>query len=295
MDVLVIGGNGYVGASLVKYLKKNEIPTYSFGKQYDDYNNLTPEFLQSFTHIILLAGHSSVKMCAGPLKSPWSNNVRNFENLIKKTNKHTHIIYASSSSVYGQDNLTCYNENQLNLNYVNNYDLTKMALDLLAIRYIHQDRKIIGLRFGTVNGPSPVIRKELMLNSMVYNALNSGSITITNKKISRPILATADLNRAVYTILTHHTWFSDIYNLASFNSTVEEMAIAVKNKINRPIDDRGDTDGVYNFSIDCSNFVTMYNFDFVQTPESIVKDLIVCYSNPSTKIVTRDLYFNYET
>lgn len=290
--ILIIGGNGYIGTYLNEFLK-NDYTIKIFGKRYDDYNLLSKEFISNFEIIILLAGHSSVLMCNGDLNSSWNNNVRNFSNLIEKTNNKQKIIYASSSSVYGNNGNKIFKEEDFCLDFVNNYDLTKISLDLVAEKFINSGRSIIGLRFGTVNGGSNLIRKDLMINSMVYSAMYNGNITISNKNISRPILSIKDLSRAVKYIIDSEVFFSGIYNLSSFNSTVEEISKFVKSKIDVDIIDNGNFNGAYNFNIDSSKFEKQYKFKFLETPQTIIKDVIDCYTNCYPIIVSRSQYFYY--
>jgi nucleoside-diphosphate-sugar epimerase len=294
MKVLIIGGEGYVGSYLFNHLFKQGIDVQTVGNRLLDYNLLGRIFLSSFTHIVLLAGHSSVLRCKGPLESPWKNNVRNFKNLVEKTNNRQTIIYASSASVYGdKDTKPLYTEEDISIDYVNNYDLTKVSLDLLAMKYIGEGRNIIGLRFGTVNGGSPVIRRDLMINSMVYTALFEKHITITNKHIKRPILSVRDLSRAVETMIKNKV-ASNIFNLASFNSTVESIANIVSDYTKVDITDNGDVPGAYNFAIDNTKFKVLGNFTYEDNLHSVVENVIECYKNKNPEIVIRNEYFQYD-
>lgn len=294
MRVLIIGGEGYVGSYLFNHLLKQGIDVQTAGNRLLDYNLLGRIFLSSFTHIVLLAGHSSVLRCKGPLESPWKNNVRNFKNLVEKTDNRQTIIYASSASVYGDKNTKpLYTEEDISIDYVNNYDLTKVSLDLLAMKYIGEGRNIIGLRFGTVNGGSPVIRRDLMINSMVYTALFEKHITITNKHIKRPILSVRDLSRAVETMIKSKA-ASNIFNLASFNSTVESIANIVSDYTKVDITDNGDVPGAYNFAIDNTKFKVLGNFTYEDNLHSVVENVIECYKNKNPEIVIRNEYFQYD-
>jgi nucleoside-diphosphate-sugar epimerase len=294
MKILIIGGEGYVGSYLTKFLSSNGLDVSTYGNRRIDYNGIGREYLSRFTHVILLAGHSSVQCCIGPLESPWRNNVRNFKNLVEKSDPRQTIIYASSASVYGNKETSIpYTEDQLSVDYVNNYDLTKVSLDLLASKYITEGRRIIGLRFGTVNGGSPVIRRDLMINSMVYTAITEGHITITNKHIKRPILSVRDLSRAVESIIVNKNG-SNIFNLASFNSTVDSIAKIVSEHTKVEIIDKGSTSGTYNFAMDTSMFKFTNNFTFEDNVHSVVDNVIECYKNKNPKIVIRNEYFQYD-
>lgn len=292
-DILVLGGNGYVGSYLVDYLKKYDFNITTFGSRQQDYNRLEKAFLNQYQNIILLAGHSSVQMCDGDLKSPWNNNVRNFYNLVNKLNPIQNLIYASSASVYGNKGEKAYDETDMNVSFINNYDLTKTTLDLHALNFISQGRNIIGLRFGTVNGPSPVIRRDLMINSMVYSALFKGTITINNKSVNRPILDIHDLSRAIHTIIKKGS-IPGLYNLASFNSNVEIISEKVKNITGANIIDVGDKPGIYNFQIDPNKFCKVYDFKFIGEVDQITKNVVDCFKSTLTKTVIRNEYFNYE-
>ena len=100
--ILLIGGSGYIGSRLQESLDVDVIDTNWFNDSEAciDYRELTREDHSKYDTIILLAGHSSVKMSEGNLNSCFNNNVRNFIDLIEKLDKQK-LIYASSSSVYG--------------------------------------------------------------------------------------------------------------------------------------------------------------------------------------------------
>ena len=109
--VLIIGGNGYIGTRLHEYLSIDDvedidlIDTCWFGKVIEDtivadYKTMSKEFYSEYDTIILLAGHSSVKMSEAGSNSCFNNNVKNFIELLDKLTTQK-FIYASSSSVYG--------------------------------------------------------------------------------------------------------------------------------------------------------------------------------------------------
>lgn len=300
-NVLVIGGAGYVGSRLRQVLSEKYVVDsvdccwFNFDKNsiIKDYDKLTIDDLSHYSVVILLAGHSSVKTCAGDIKSPWLNNVTNFINLVDKLKHHQLLIYASSASVYGNSEPgQLHSENIKQFIPVNNYDITKYTLDLHAQLAIQEGRKIIGLRFGTVNGWSPNLRTDVMINSMYANAEYYKEIVVTNKHISRAILGIEDLCRAVDACIEQQ--HIGIYNLASFNTTVEEIAAAVSKKLGVLITDKGRTPNVYDFGIDTRLFEHTYNFKFQETPETIVDGLIARYKESHLERRDDYLIYNWE-
>jgi nucleoside-diphosphate-sugar epimerase len=279
-NVLIIGGNGYIGSRLLIELKSihnvSSVDLCWYGQDYKesekiDFNRLSKIFLKQFDTIILLAGHSSVKMCAGDLKSSWANNVLNFITLLEKIDPQQTLIYSSSGSVYGNNNLSVTEDSNLKFIPINHYDLTKYNLDLIAEKYILLGYNIVGLRFGTVNGWSPNIREDLMINSMVKKSLYDGKFYINNLGIQRPILGLSDLSEAVIKVIESPR--SGIYNLASFCLRVKDIANSVTNALKTESVVLPDTANNYSFTMDTSKFTKTYNFDFADCTESIVTEI----------------------
>ena len=300
--LLLIGGCGYVGSKLCEILKDSynitiiDLNIYNNNILFDnieiindDVNNIDTEFYKLFDIIIYLAGNSSVKSSSN-LFYTIENNINNIMKIIKNTSQDQKIIYASSSSVYGniQDNIVneCYN-NTIPHNY---YDITKKILDEFVELIIKQEKKqIFGLRFGTVNGFSYNFRNDIMINAIVCNAFKSGNIIIYSKETKRPILGINDLCNAINIIIKKgNVETSGIYNLASFNSTTELIGLKVSSIMKLPIIINTDTNTIitneklqtssYNFHIDCSKFITNFNFKFEDTIETITSNIIDNYS-----------------
>jgi nucleoside-diphosphate-sugar epimerase len=250
--------------------------------------------------VILLAGHSSVKMCDRDMVSSFNNNVVNFINLLSKISLDQKFIYASSSSVYGNTNYDIVKEDYMYFDPNNYYDLTKHTIDLYAMK---SEKNIYGLRFGTVNGWSPNLRTDVMINSMVNSALIDGHIKLYIKHIMRAILGIDDLVDAIQTIIDSDKNYPGIYNLASFNKTAEEIAIGVSKEINIPIKEYDCVSlekitnvklqtSAYNFGIDSNKFIELFNFTFKNTIESITKSLVDGFDKCNKS--NRNEIFTYE-
>ena len=305
--VLIIGGNGYIGTRLYNYLDFDidVIDTCWFGKVIEDtivadYKTMSKEFYSEYDTIILLAGHSSVKMAEGNLNSCFKNNVTNYIQLLEKLNDKQKFIYASSSSVYGSVGGRTVNEKYYGFEPYNQYDISKHTSDLYAVK---SELQYYGLRFGTVNGYSPVLRTDVMINAMVNSALKDGEIKLFIKDTMRPILGIVDLCRAVRTIIRYGSKNeSGLYNLASFNKTAEQIAHEVGDVMNVPVIEY-ETDPTnitnvknqtkaYNFSISTLKFRKTFKFKFKETVESITESLINNWD--TMKKTDRSEAFDYE-
>lgn len=275
MSNLIIGGNGYIGSALYQKINADSVDLCLFGKDlgYSKKVNFNSFDISNYKNIILLAGHSSVQMCEYNKKNAWENNVTYFYNLCENLSPDQLLVYASSGSVYGRKIDIC-DEKDINLNPINHYDLTKVTIDIIANKFILEGKNIIGLRFGTVNGYSPNIRSDLMINSMVYSYKTKGYIQVSNDWIKRPILAIDDLVNAIIRILESKKIFSGQYNLCSFNSTVAEISQTVSQFLNCEVIKMPNSGKAYDFEISSSKFQNIYNFKFNQDILSIITNMV---------------------
>jgi nucleoside-diphosphate-sugar epimerase len=283
--ILLIGGNGYIGSRAYDYLLElgydvTNVDLCWFGKIYNetlelDYKNLTQEEISKYTHVILLAGHSSVSMCAGNLYSCFNNNVLNFIDLINKLNDDQILIYSSTCAVYGNNSFLVTEDYPIK-EALNFYDFTKINRENIA--KLHPNKKLIGLRFGSVNGFSKNFRNENLINSLTLNSKNK-SLTISNGDSMRSILGITDAYLAIEKIISSDFIENKIYNLTSTNDKIINFGITIQNLSNSKltINDTFKTD----YSFNCSNklFETDYNFKFKDTTESIYQDIIDNYEN----------------
>ena len=298
--VLILGGNGYIGSRLRQVLRlkhfvnTNDICWFNHDEDSDrrDYQKLTREELAEFEVVVVLAGHSSVPSCNGALPGPWLNNVTNFTDLLDKLDDQL-VIYASSASVYGNSKPgECHKETNKIFVPVNNYDVTKYALDQQATIANLKGRRVIGLRFGTVNGWAPNLRVDVMINSMYHSVQMGTGIQVMNKQISRAMLGIEDLCRAINRCIEQPV--PGIYNLASFNATVGNIAQAVSAKMGVDIIDRGATANAYDFAIDTTLFEQTYDFTFRETPATIVDSLIQNYTQATPQWRDKYIIYNWE-
>ena len=102
-------------------------------------------------------------------------------NVTVKTIPVKHLIYASSSSVYGGSKILPFNEKSNNDHPVSLYAATKKSNELMAHTYSHfYNIPATGLRFFTVYGPwgrpdmAPMIFTKSILSGEPINIFNKG-------------------------------------------------------------------------------------------------------------------------
>jgi nucleoside-diphosphate-sugar epimerase len=284
-NILVIGGSGYIGNRLVNHLSEKFNchtvdlnwfggPTSTFTQ---DYSTLTPDLLGIYSHVILLAGHSSMAMCEYNWQGAWQNNIVNLASLIGKLNKNQVLIYASSGSVYGNGGLNR-TENMSLASALVEYDLTKQIGEQIATGAVC---KTVGLRFGTLSGFANYARNDLMLNAMVISAKTKNKIECFNGHNHRSILGINDCVRAIESIISQSELLEqhDIFNLASFNGTVENFVDISSKLLDVPVIKHEKITNTFSFELNCNKFIHKFNFSFTDTPNSIINSLVEKYES----------------
>ncbi|MCC6683568.1 MAG: NAD(P)-dependent oxidoreductase [Bacteroidia bacterium] len=249
--ILMAGGSGYIGAVLCEYLyqkgyditiadagwfgfhSRKEIPVIK-----GDLFDLTAADMKPFDCIVFLAGLSNDPMAE---YSPKENFIYNtalpaYLGFQAREAGVKHFVFASSCSVYGYTHNRTYTETDETIcNYP--YGVSKLQGEQSLLALQDESFRVVCLRQGTVSGYSPRMRLDLAINTMFKNAISKNEITVTNPKIWRPILALPDACLGYETAIAHHA--SGIYNIASFNTTVGELAenVAefVRTQFNKPV------------------------------------------------------------
>ena len=277
--VLIIGSDGYIGSRLYDCLIANNIETDGvdigwFGIVNEktlvvDYNSLSKEYINSYTHIILLAGHSSVSMCNNNDISCHQNNVNNFLNLLDKLNNDQTLIYASSLAIYGSSNKVV-TEHDSFPKATNMYDYSLSAREHLVDIY---NKNTIGLRFGSVSGFSKNFRGENLVNSITYNALTSNKITISNPSLMRALLGLNDLCNAILCLINSNISGNKIYNLSSINKSIIEFGQVIQSLTGSELVINDSFKTGYSFQSSSDLFIKEFNFMFNDTIESIFNEI----------------------
>jgi len=135
--------------------------------------------------VIHLAAQAGVRYS---LKNPHAyvhSNLVAFTNILEgcRHNKVEHLVYASSSSVYGGNTKLPFSEQDTVDHPVSLYAATKKANELMAHTYSHlYGIPTTGLRFFTVYGPwgrpdmSPFLFADAILNNQTIKVFNHGDM-----------------------------------------------------------------------------------------------------------------------
>lgn len=162
-------------------------PNYKFIKlNLEDNDNIQRIFKdEQFEIVCNLAAQAGVRYS---IENPYSyiqSNIVGFLNILEacRHNQIQHLIYASSSSVYGNSDKVPFSEEDVVNKPVSLYAATKISNELMAYTYSHlYQLKTTGLRFFTVYGPwgrpdmAPFIFADKILNNKPIDVYNYGNL-----------------------------------------------------------------------------------------------------------------------
>ncbi len=170
-----------------KYVKSSIYPNFSFIRMnLEDTQAMQMLFSNGgFDVVVNLAAQAGVRYS---IENPYAyteSNVCGFLNILEgcRHNEVKHLVYASSSSVYGLNGKVPFSERDSIAHPVSLYAATKKSNELMAHAYSHLYKiPSTGLRFFTVYGPwgrpdmSPMLFTDAILSNRPIKVFNNGDM-----------------------------------------------------------------------------------------------------------------------
>ncbi|MBS1671488.1 MAG: GDP-mannose 4,6-dehydratase [Bacteroidetes bacterium] len=156
-----------------------------------------------FSIIINLAAQAGVRYSIQNPDVYVNSNIQGFLNILENSRKHEieHLIYASSSSVYGLNGIPFSEEDPVD-HPISMYAVTKRTNELMAHAYSHiYQLPVTGLRFFTVYGPfgrpdmAPFLFTNAISKSEPINLFNYGDL-------QRDFTYIDDIVESIYRLIT---------------------------------------------------------------------------------------------
>jgi UDP-glucuronate 4-epimerase len=174
-------------ARLAEISKHPKAANFSFIKLELADNSLTNALFaeQKFGRVVHLAAQAGVRYSLTNPHAYITSNIVAFANILEacRHNAVQHLVYASSSSVYGGNTSLPFSEHDSVDHPVSLYAATKKSNELMAHTYSHlYNLPTTGLRFFTVYGPwgrpdmSPFLFADAILNDQPIKVFNHGDM-----------------------------------------------------------------------------------------------------------------------
>ncbi len=257
--VMVTGGAGYVGSSLVPKLLRNGyevsvLDLYIYGDVFADIKPNPGLFetkgdLRNPADVSrALAGCDAVIHLACISNDPSfdlnpdlgrSINFDCFRPLVKASKDAgiKRFVYASSSSVYGikkDSNVT----EELALEPLTDYSKYKAMCEEVLEEEREPGFVAVTLRPATICGYAPRLRLDLTVNILTSHAINNGRITVFGGEQLRPNLHVEDMTDLYLQLLEapDETINGKIWNAGYHNLKVREIAEMVQDEVGKNVD-----------------------------------------------------------
>ncbi|WP_461634145.1 NAD-dependent epimerase [Labilibaculum euxinus] len=180
-------GSVKVDSGSLPYVQSQKYKNYRFLKlDITNLKGLEDLFVtEKFTHVVNLAAQAGVRYSIENPHAYIQSNVVGFVNILEccRHNKIEHLVYASSSSVYGANAKIPFSEEDRVDHPVSLYAATKKSNELMAYTYSHlYNLPTTGLRFFTVYGPwgrpdmSPMLFANAITNGEPIKVFNNGEM-----------------------------------------------------------------------------------------------------------------------
>jgi len=189
--------------------------------------------------VVNLAAQAGVRLPTDQIHKYVDSNLVGFSNVLQSTvsNKVPYFLYASSSSIYGDQAAIPYTESEQNLHPNSFYGATKLANELLTSTLVKNSSTIArGLRFFTVYGPwgRPDMAYFRMIANVVsgseFNFFGDGSVerdfTYINDAVNSVLELTKELEK-------RKPGYSDVVNLGGGRPLSMNYLLESINKISK--------------------------------------------------------------
>ena len=212
-SVLIIGSQGYLGSRMQEYLAEHghtstgmDVGFFKDGIFYPPQHEAMTEGEARTVKAEMIERYDAVVMLAGISNDPFGNldykqiydPTRHYAIEVAKTCKALgkRFVFPSSCSVYGD--VSGFLDEDSPTNPLTPYSLNKLQIETDLAELAGDDFSPIALRFGTVYGPSPRIRFDLVINMLCGMALTRGKVILnSNGQAWRPHLYIDDAMLAI--------------------------------------------------------------------------------------------------
>lgn len=303
MNVLVVGGAGYIGGSVVDFFQERGIPHAVYDHLLYEHQYLKPvdfifgdvrdtqklaRVLPRFTHVIWLAAIVGDAACR---LSPALTEKVNRDSVRWLTENYSgRIVFTSTCSVYGQQNALL--DEGSPTKPLSLYARTKLEAESFLL---HHPNALI-FRLGTAYGLSDTysrLRMDLALNYMTANAVTKKKLTVFGGTQWRPLMHVKDIAEAIAG--SAHADSTGIYNLATRNISIRELAERIRDLTGCDIEyqeQKSEDARNYRVSTEKAQRADILSHIRNRSLEDGIQEIASLIASSRLKYIETDVYFN---
>ncbi len=176
---------------------------------------------ERFDVVCNLAAQAGVRYSIKNPQAYIDSNIQGFLNILENCRNHQikRLVYASSSSVYGNSDMVPFSEHQNVDAPISLYAATKKSNELMAYTYSHlYNFETIGLRFFTVYGPWG--RPDMAMYLFTDAIINNQPVKVFNNgNLSRDFTYIDDIIDGVTATITKNAKVASFYQLYNIGNS----------------------------------------------------------------------------
>lgn len=246
--IVVTGGSGYLGVVVVQQLLEcgydvvsiDRVESPLSAQAFDDrltivLNNFfsagaLQRYLPECSAVIHLAGVSDGRQGRIDPQNTWKINADASKTLIDSAVEHgvSRFLFASTFGVYGNNYQVALTED-LPVDPAEPYSASKAEIEHYLIEKQSNAFNPVILRLAMIYGWSPAMRYDLLVNTLIKNAIVQKRLDIFGGDQRRPQIHVRDASTYFLKILqmSPQTRNKPIYNIVTENRSVRELAILI--------------------------------------------------------------------
>jgi len=252
--ILLVGGAGYVGSVLAEELLERGYAVRILDRLYygedglreihdrvelvkGDMRTAGPAIMDGVSAVINVGGLSNDPTAEYHPKANHEMNTVATVKLAELCKAHgvRRYIFASSCSIYdrgvGEDQKDVLQDETSDVNPRAAYSSSKYNAERQLLEMVDNDFCPVILRKGTINGFSPRMRYDLVVNTFVKAALSTGVLTLHyGGEMWRPLVDIRDVARAYIACVEAKDELvrGEIFNVSFQNMRVSELALRIR-------------------------------------------------------------------
>jgi len=242
-NILVTGGAGYIGSTLVPELlslghKVTVIDNFMYGQaslnqlcanpNFEIINgdirleNIVKPALSKADIVIPLAAYVGAPLCN---KDPIGATTINHDAILmmlKLMSKEQYILMPTTNSAYGSGDKNNYCDENSPLNPISRYAKDKVSVE----QSLMEHERAISFRLATVFGMSPRMRTDLLVNDFTYRAVNDKFVVLFEGHFKRNYIHVRDVSSAfLHALQNLSSMQGQIYNVGLSDANVSKIEL----------------------------------------------------------------------
>jgi nucleoside-diphosphate-sugar epimerase len=249
MNILITGGAGYIGTTLIPLLVDNKhkvtvMDNLMFGGdqllqffRYDNFDFLKGDIRSPKDVVKAVKGKDVIVHLAAIVGYPACRrfpelarevNIKGSKIISKSLSKNQLLIFASTESSYGDSGKMITEDSPLNP--LSLYGQSKAIAEDIFLK----NNLAVSLRFASGFGVSSRMRLDSLINDFVYKAITQKYLVVYEKNHKRSFIHVSDMARAILLVIEKNREMKgQAYNVGSerLNVSKEEICLTIKRHI----------------------------------------------------------------